>query len=171
MAVQQKNNGKNKKSSGFGFFWIFLLVVLLPKLFELMEDGDLEFAFQRFFSRLRYWAMRNGLPTELPMILMSVAVVVVVFVIVAAAASAKKKRAENTNTRSGRTSAAVQRPDPRTRSFSEPDPYCVVCDHTGEDHFQRDKAQRLRQLDDWLKIGLIDREEYRVLHDRFERGI
>ena len=171
MATQQKN-GKNKKSSGFGFFWIFLVVILLPRLFELMEDGDLEFAFQRFFSRLRFWAMRNGLPTELPMILLTAAVVLVILVIVFAAASAKRKKLEDKPvTRSGRTSAAVQRSDPRTRSFSEPDPYCVVCDHTGEDHFQRDKAQRLRQLDDWLKIGLIDREEYRILHDRFERGI
>ncbi len=57
------------------------------------------------------------------------------------------------------------------RDFSAPDAPCIVCEQTGEDHFQRDKARRLAQLDDWLKIGLIDRNEYRVMRDRYERGI
>ena len=57
------------------------------------------------------------------------------------------------------------------RDFSAPDAPCIVCEQTGEDHFQRDKARRLAQLEDWLKIGLIDRAEYRVLKDRYERGI
>ena len=57
------------------------------------------------------------------------------------------------------------------RDFSAPEAPCIVCEQTGEDHFQRDKARRLAQLDDWLKIGLIDRDEYRVLKDRYQRGI
>ena len=57
------------------------------------------------------------------------------------------------------------------RDFSAPDAPCIVCEQTGEDHFQRDKARRIAQLNDWLKIGLIDKEEYRVLKDRYERGI
>jgi hypothetical protein len=57
------------------------------------------------------------------------------------------------------------------RDFSVPSAPCIVCDNTGEDHFQRDKSRRIRQLDDWLKIGLIDRDEYRVLKDRYQRGI
>ena len=57
------------------------------------------------------------------------------------------------------------------RDYSAPEAPCIVCEQTGEDHFQRDKARRLAQLDDWLKIGLIDREEYRVMRDRYERGI
>ena len=57
------------------------------------------------------------------------------------------------------------------RDYSSPDAPCIVCENTGEDHFQRDKARRLKQLDDWLKIGLIDRDEYRVLKDRYQRGI
>ena len=44
-------------------------------------------------------------------------------------------------------------------------------ENTGEDHFQRDKVRRIKQLDDWLKSGLISRDEYRVLKDRYERGI
>lgn len=57
------------------------------------------------------------------------------------------------------------------RDFSAPDAPCIVCEQTGEDHFQRDKARRIAQLDIWLKNGIIGREEYRVLKDRYERGI
>ena len=57
------------------------------------------------------------------------------------------------------------------RDFSAPEAACIVCEQTGEDHVQRDKVRRLAQLEDWLKIGLIDRAEYRVLKDRYERGI
>lgn len=60
---------------------------------------------------------------------------------------------------------------PAHRDFSAPEAPCIVCEQTGDDHFQRDKARRLAQLDDWLKIGLIDRDEYRVLKDRYQRGI
>ena len=57
------------------------------------------------------------------------------------------------------------------RDFRAPEAPCIVCEQTGEDHFQRDKARRIAQLDDWLKNGLIDREEYRVMKDRYQRGI
>ena len=39
----------------------------------------------------------------------------------------------------------------------------------GEDHFQRDRRNRISQLDDWLKSGLIDRDEYKNLKRRYER--
>ncbi len=57
------------------------------------------------------------------------------------------------------------------RDFSAPDAPCIVCEQTGEDHFQRDKARRIAQLDDWLKNGIIDRSEYLVLKDRYLRDI
>ncbi len=67
--------------------------------------------------------------------------------------------------------SAIHRFDPRSKSFVKPDAPCIVCEHTGEDHLERDKQNRIRQLDDWLKTGLIDRSEYRVLKDRFERDL
>ena len=60
---------------------------------------------------------------------------------------------------------------PAHRDFSAPDAPCIVCENTGDAHVQRDKARRIAQLDDWLKNGLIDREEYRVMKDRYQRGI
>lgn len=36
---------------------------------------------------------------------------------------------------------------------------------------ERDSDRRLRQLDDFLKNGIIDREEYKILRSRYERGL
>ena len=61
--------------------------------------------------------------------------------------------------------------NPAHRDFRAPEAPCIVCEQTGDDHFQRDKARRIAQLDDWLKNGLIDRSEYLLLKDRYQRGI
>ena len=68
---------------------------------------------------------------------------------------------------------APQRSVPPRRSIPPdmPDAACVVCDNTGEDHFAHDKAQRIAQLDDFLKNGIIDKAEYRTLRERYERGL
>ena len=71
----------------------------------------------------------------------------------------------------GRTGISRESEDPRMKSFTKPDAPCIVCEHTGEDHLMRDKINRIRQLDDWLKSGLIDRSEYHVLKDRYERDL
>lgn len=38
---------------------------------------------------------------------------------------------------------------------------------SAEDHFQRDRRNRIEQLDEWLKNGLIDRKEYLELKRRY----
>ena len=45
----------------------------------------------------------------------------------------------------------------------------IALDYSKEDHFQRDKRTRIAQLDEWLRNGLIDRKEYRVLKKRYEQ--
>ena len=82
--------------------------------------------------------------------------IAVVLVITLAVLAAQKAKAKKTKARNG---------------DSIPDAPCVVCEHTGEDHLARDKQNRIRQLDDWLKSGLIDRAEYAVLKDRYERDM
>lgn len=69
-----------------------------------------------------------------------------------------------------RPAPSMQRREPVTenRSFSKPDAYCVSCELSGEDHFVRDRNRRIAQLDEWLKNGLIDRQEYMVLKRRFQ---
>ena len=39
------------------------------------------------------------------------------------------------------------------------------------ENFQRDRQRRIAQLDDFLKNGIIDKEEYKVLLSRYERNI
>ena len=71
-----------------------------------------------------------------------------------------------------RKASAKEKPkDPRMETFTAPDAPCIVCENTGEDHLQRDKANRIRQLDEWLKIGLIERDEYKILKERYQRDI
>ena len=99
--------------------------------------------------------------------------------------AAKKKNGKGTAQKKASPAAAAQRKAPTVelhrpvpsmkrpehRDFSAPEAPCIVCEQTGEDHFQRDKARRIAQLDDWLKNGIIDRDEYRVLKDRYLRDI
>lgn len=56
------------------------------------------------------------------------------------------------------------------RDFPEPEAHCVSCELSGEDHFARDRALRLRQLDDWLRNGIIEKDEYRILKERYEKN-
>lgn len=108
--------------------------------------------------------IRSSGEEEPAIIFASIAVVLVISLAVLAAQKAKAKKAK--------ADAPDNRPeDPRMKTFTKPDAPCVVCEHTGEDHLARDKQNRIRQLDDWLKSGLIDRAEYAVLKDRYERDM
>ena len=84
------------------------------------------------------------------------------------AAGKAKRRAPGAG---GTKTLPKQRRDPRMKTFTEPEPYCVVCESSGEDHFQRDKRNRIAQLDEWLKNGLIDRKEYLELKRRYEQDL
>ena len=81
--------------------------------------------------------------------------IAVVLVITLAVLAAQKAKAKKTEARNGDSIPD----DPRMKTFTKPDAPCVVCEHTGEDHLARDKQNRIRQLDDWLKSGLIDRAD------------
>lgn len=66
--------------------------------------------------------------------------------------------------------AAAKKPAVRQHSdFAQPEAHCVVCENTGDDHFAHDREQRIKQLDEWLKNGIIDRKEYQVMKARYER--
>ena len=131
---------------------------------------------RRFFYMIRawfYWFSHIWLKQHQVLVLAVGAGLVFAVVLLVAMRKALKQRKTEIDRpmAAARTSAAVQRRDPRTRSFTQPESYCVVCDHTGEDHFQRDKSNRIAQLDEWLKNGLIDREEYKVMKSRYERDL
>ena len=162
---QRERQSRNKSSSSKGG-WLWIVFVVIALLANLDTDG-LEIAWREFEFRLRHGLVNVG---EIFAPIFCVILLVSVLLLRRKIVKKRKKEVEHPYA-AARTSAAVQRRDPRTASFTKPEAPCIVCDHTGEDHFQRDKARRLAQLDDWLKIGLIDRNEYRVMRDRYERGI
>ena len=49
-----------------------------------------------------------------------------------------------------------------------PGAYQTDGENAEADPFAREKEQRLRQLDEWLANGTIDKEEYQRLKDRYE---
>ena len=158
---QNQTKTKSKKGSGWGIF-------ILLFGYALLRNGE---GLSHLYRRARFALLRHDIRIDPIFLLVLGIAVVVALLFLAAKTAARRAETGEGNRSAGRTSAAVQRRDPRSKSFTQPDPYCVVCDHTGEDHFQRDKAQRIRQLDEWLKSGLIDRSEYRVLRDRYERDL
>lgn len=79
----------------------------------------------------------------------------------------RKLRKESKTNDPIRYDAAADAREKKDQVFAEPDAYCVVCEQTGDDHFARDKVSRIKQLDEWLKNGLIDAKEYRELKERY----
>ncbi len=152
---QNQNKKKNKQGSPWG-----ILVILLIFALRALRNGNFD---------------------------MGAVPVIVGVCVVAAAAVAIIKGAENKKKNGDRPSPAPARKTPSVelhrpvpsmqrrepviapRQFPQPEAYCVSCELSGEDHFVRDRKRRLEQLNEWLKNGLIDREEYRVLKYRFER--
>ncbi len=154
------NNQQKKKNSGAS--WA-VLIILIPLMMRML-DGDL------------------------PPVVFGVIVIAVVAAIAfskmaknreKAAKSALEARGSGTKAAPGRKTPEVelhrpvpsmQRREPAAqRNFPQPEAYCVSCELSGEDHFVRDRQRRLQQLDGWLKNGLVDKQEYLVLKQRFER--
>ena len=148
-------NQKKKKSGGS---WA-LLILLIPFLMRML-DGELP-------------------PVAFACLAAGVLIALIISAAkkkAAAASQTQAPRTAGTNTRptptiqTSRPVPSMQRREPVTaqRSYTKPDAYCVTCENTGEDHFVRDRNRRIAQLDDWLKNGLIDKQEYLVLKRRFE---
>ena len=176
-AREQYEAGKKKKEKKTGSLVVWLILIILYVGYQLMDSAGFRRAISQLRIRLLPYLMGLSLKLHLPFNtvltiarVLGIFLLVLLVVLVAAAVSKKKKKTEAAPA-SGRVYAAVQRRDPRSASFTKPETYCAVHNHSAEDHLAYDKAQRIAQLDDWLKSGLIDREEYRVLKDRYQRDL
>ena len=177
-AARENNKaGKKNKGKKSGSLGVWVLIILGYVGYSLWNNPSfqqqirpLRRQFWQFWFRL---SLRTGIDFQTLPKLAAAALVLLIVLIVVLASAAKKgiTRAEREDPVPGRVSAAVRRADPRSTSFTKPEAYCAVHDHSGEDHLAYDKAQRLAQLDEWLKIGLIERDEYRVLKDRYQRDL
>ena len=105
--------------------------------------------------------------------ILAIALIVAVMVI---AVKAMKKAAQKNSAES----APVQwtRPDndlrqnaPKSAERPVYTPQTVYNENASAENFQRDRQRRIAQLDGFLKNGIIDKEEYKVLLSRYERDI
>ena len=161
---QRERSQKRAKKNTGGWIWIvFIVIGILSNL----DSGEFKRALRDFQFRMAHTGVDVG---ELLAPIFGVIVLVAV-VLILRKAIRRRAAANDRPYTAARTSAAVQRRDPRSASFTKPEAACIVCDHTGEDHFVRDKARRIAQLDEWLKNGLIEKDEYRVLKARYEQDI
>ena len=168
--MENKKAQQKKKKSPIGK--VVLVVVLLSMLSEFAEglgDGG---GLHRLWFRLRMlmrpvnsWLFRMGIDPPWCEWLPWIALVLALVLLIALIASAAKKSKAAASDRP--PVPGKPRPDPRTASFQAPEAHCVSCEISGEDHFARDRAQRIAQLDEWLKNGLIERDEYRLLKSRY----
>lgn len=146
---QQKKNGK----SGLGGLVVVLLVMLISAGSDMDLGGD------------------EALGVIAGIVILAAVIAGVIWLSKKGAVTRKERQAEERRSAGRVSAAAIHRPDPREKSFTKPETYCAIHDHSGEDHFARDRARRIAQLDDWLKNGLIDRAEYQVLKERFENDL
>ena len=142
------NSRKNqKKGTSLGAVVFFVLIILINA-----------------FSEASPSSRRAMLPAVLAIGMIAVVAAVIVW-------AAKKAMASAGGTAAGTRSAADPHRHAAREAFPSPDAYCLVCDQTNVDHFERDRQRRLRQLDYWLSIGLIDRKEYRTLQARYNKSV
>ncbi|MBR4579387.1 MAG: hypothetical protein IKO22_07265 [Oscillospiraceae bacterium] len=153
MNTNESNSRKKKKASpGIAVFFIIMLVA---SLMEELPRG-------------------SGMAALIPLI---AAVVIIASIFTVVRTAAKKAAAgKSTAPRPAMNPAVRSAAHPVSRTparanLSGPDAYCLVCDQTGVDHFERDRQRRLRQLDYWLSIGLIERKEYNLLREKYSRDV
>ncbi|MBR4473954.1 MAG: hypothetical protein IKS55_09990 [Oscillospiraceae bacterium] len=84
------------------------------------------------------------------------ALTLVMVVVIAAISSALAKRKKKAAAKE-----AGRRENPLRDSYS-------AAGNRGEDYQEHDRNQRLQQLDEWLKSGLIDKKEYRELKKKYQ---
>ena len=117
--------------------------------------------------------LTDGFESELVGPLVAVAFVAVLIWICCKSVIASRGKAAGQGKNTAAVRHSMTRHEPKVeihRAFPEPEAHCVVCENTGVDHFERDRQMRLQQLDEWLKNGLIEREEYMILKRKYEQS-
>ena len=117
--------------------------------------------------------LTNGFESEIVGPLVVVAFVAVLIWICCKSVIASRGKAAGQGKNTAAVRHSMTRHEPKVeihRAFPEPEAHCVVCENTGVDHFDRDRQMRVQQLDEWLKNGLIEREEYMILKRKYEQS-
>ena len=107
------------------------------------------------------------------LVILAIALIIAIVVIAVKAATkaAQKNSAEEAPVRWTRpdNDSRQNAPEPAERLVYKPQ--AGYNENASAENFQRDRQRRIAQLDDFLKNGIIDKEEYKVLLSRYERNI
>ena len=105
--------------------------------------------------------------------ILAIALIIVIFVIAVKAVkkAAQKNSAEAAPVRWTRTDNDRRQNAPKSAERPVYTPQTVYNENASAENFQRDRQRRIAQLDGFLKNGIIDKEEYKVLLSRYERDI
>ncbi len=125
-----------------------------------VESGSLEYRLRRFFRQLG-WSVRRFYRLNQETVRKAAPYVIVVLVGLLSSAATKKKKQQGDGAEDRRGSqsyAGTRRGGSTAAAFS------------GGKALTEDQKKRLRHLDEWLESGLIDRAEYKVLKERYERN-
>ena len=98
-------------------------------------------------------------------------IAIVVIAVKAATKAAQKNSAEEAPVRWTRPDNDSRQNAPKPAERPVYTPQAGYNENASAENFQRDRQRRIAQLDDFLKNGIIDKEEYKVLLSRYERNI
>lgn len=98
-------------------------------------------------------------------------IAVVIIAVKAGKKAAQKKTAESSPVQWTRPDNDRRQNAPKPAERPVYTPQVVYNENASAENFQRDRQRRIAQLDGFLKNGIIDKEEYKVLLSRYERDI
>ena len=107
------------------------------------------------------------------LVILAIALIIAIVVIAVKAATkaAQKNSAEEAPVRWTRPDNDSRQNAPKPAERPVYTPQAGYNENASAENFQRDRQRRIAQLDDFLKNGIIDKEEYKVLLSRYERNI
>ena len=103
--------------------------------------------------------------------ILAIALIVAIMVIAVKAMkkAAQKNSAESAPVRWTRTDNDRRQNAPKSAERPVYTPKAVYDENAAAANFSHDRQQRISQLDSFLKNGIIDKEEYKVLLSRYEK--
>lgn len=148
-------NNKKKKSGGSKAGGIIALIMVMIASLAENFNGDAV--------------------AQLIILLVPVAIIVAVVVLIRKAI--KKAKAEKSTVKGGFKRSHSFNYTAKKEKDLEDSPFTATRmdrnvsynDHAAEDNFLRDKERRLSQLDVFLKNGIIEKDEYRLLKERYQK--
>ena len=147
MNDRERQNSKKNPSGGKGILTIIGAFVLM-NVISAGEGGVILF----FFA-------------------IALIVAIMVIAVKAMKKAAQKKSAESVPVQWTRPDNDRRQNAPKSAERPVYTPQAVYNENASAENFQRDRQRRIAQLDGFLKNGIIDKEEYKVLLSRYERDI